>query len=45
MLRFANDAGSYEIVPGWFRLHTQYTNDSAGESVLRNWSCAGHRIR
>src|SRR5437868_4137690 len=36
--RFANDSGSYEVVTGWFRLHTQYTAEPAGDSALRNWS-------
>ena len=35
---FASDAGTREIVPEWFRLHAQYTDQMAGESWLRNWS-------
>ena len=44
-VRFTNETGTstggtgrYEIVNHWFCLHTQYTHDSAGPSVLRNWS-------
>lgn len=36
--RFSHDAGSFEVVHGWFRLHTQYTTDPAGDLALRNWS-------
>src|SRR5713101_5798594 len=36
--RFANDAGTWDIWPSVFKLHAQYTSESAGGSILRNWS-------
>src|SRR5437879_399786 len=42
-VRFTSDnatggTGKCEIVTGWFCLHTQYTLDPAGSSVLRKFS-------